>query len=422
VSATDGAASGQALERAWREERVQVLAAVARRVGDLGLAEDAVQEAFAAAARTWPSSGVPERPGAWLMTATWRKALDALRRRGDREVPLVERDLDVADASASARAGHEGHADHPEDSDEVLRLLLACCHPALDVPSQVALTLRHVAGLRVDQIAAGFLVAEPAMAKRLVRAREKIRRAGIPFTVPDPEDLGERLEAVRTVVYLVFTEGYLVRDAGAAVDADLCDEAVWLARQVHRLTPGDEESAGLLALLLLLDARRAARLDGDGRLVLIERQDRSGWDRERIGEARTLLARTGTRPHGPYQLQAAVALLHASTPEEGTVDWVRVSRLYEALVRQLPSPVVQLNAAVAAGMAHGPGQGLAVLAPALADGRTRDYAPLHVAHAFLLDGAGRHAEAAAARRRAAVLLPAGPQREAVDPGGGSGGG
>jgi RNA polymerase sigma-70 factor, ECF subfamily len=391
--------TAEALERAFRDERAAVVAAVARRVGDLGLAEDAAQEAFAAAAARWPVDGVPERPGAWLTTAAWRRALDVLRR--DRRVaPVAEIPVGEATADGPPPGGV---------TDDVLALLLACGHPALAPEAQVALTLRHVAGLTSREIAAAFLVPEPTMAKRLVRARTKIRDAGIRFEVPAPEHLADRIAQVRTVVYLVFTEGYLASGEGPPVRADLCEEAVWLARQLHRLVPRDAETTALLALVLLQHARAGAREAG-GALVPYPDQDPRLWDAAAVNEARALLATTASEPPGPYGVQAAIALLHASATAPDRVDWVRVARLYGVLARLDPSPVVAVNRAVAVGRADGAGAGLALLAPLLADGRLAGYVPLLAAHADLLTAAGDPA-AADAWQRAAAAAPPGPQRD-----------
>ncbi|MCV2491619.1 RNA polymerase sigma factor [Geodermatophilus sp. YIM 151500] len=388
------------LERAFREERAQVVATLARRLGDLQLAEDAVSEAFAAAAGTWPSAGVPDRPGAWLTTTAWRKALDALRR--DRSAPGAPADGAVPPAPEPGLHGE----------DDVLQLLLTCCHPALAVEARVALTLRHVAGLTVPEIAAGFLVPEEAMAKRLVRARTKIRRSGISFELPGPDGLGERLASVQAVLYLVFTEGHLASGDGPAVRAELCDEAIWLARQVHRLVPDDAETAGLLALMLLQHSRTRARSDDVGRLVPFDEQDRSRWDGRAVREARALLATTGTAPPGPYQVQAAIAALHALP--DGDVPWARIADLYGLLERMTPSPVVTVNRAVAVGRADGARAALALLAPVLAEGRLDGYAPLHAAHADLLDRAGDATAAATAWRRAAACSRNPAERAALE--------
>ncbi|MGZ4644391.1 MAG: RNA polymerase sigma factor [Blastococcus sp.] len=379
------------LERAFREERAQVVATLARRLGDLQLAEDAVSEAFAAAAVTWPSAGVPDRPGAWLTTTAWRKALDVVRR--DRSAPGDPADRAVPPAPEPGLHGE----------DDLLQLVLTCCHPALAIEARVALTLRHVAGLAVPEIAAGFLVPEETMAKRLVRARTKIRQSGISFELPGPESLPERLSSVQAVLYLVFTEGHLASGSGPAVRAELCEEAIWLTRQVHRLLPGDGETTGLLALMLFQHSRVGARHDDAGRLVPFAEQDRSRWDDRAIAEARALLSTTGRGPVGSYQLQAAIAALHAAATSADDVNWSRIADLYGLLDRIAPSPVVTVNRAVAVGRADGPRAALALLAPVLADGRLDGYAPLHAAHADLLERAGATDAAVAAWRRAAGL-------------------
>src|SRR4051794_13941785 len=379
------------LERAFREDRAQVVATLARRLGDLQLAEDAVSEAFAAAAVTWPAAGVPERPGAWLTTTAWRKALDVLRR--DRSAPDTNVDRPVP---AAAEPGL-----HQEDA--LLQLVLTCCHPALAVEARVALTLRHVAGLSVAEIAAGFLVPEETMAKRLVRARTKIRQTAISFDLPGTDGLADRVSSVQAVLYLVFTEGHLASGDGPAVRIDLCEEAIWLARQLHRLLPDDAETTGLLALMLLQHSRADARHDDDGRLLSYAEQDRSRWDRRAITEARALLGTTGRAPVGTYQVQAAIAALHAAATGADDVNWPRIADLYGLLARIAPSPVVTVNRAVAVGRADGPRAALALLAPVLADGRLDGYPPLHAAHADLLERAGEVDEAVAAWRRAAQL-------------------
>ena len=379
------------LERAFREERAQVVATLARRLGDLQLAEDATSEAFAAAAATWPSAGVPDRPGAWLTTTAWRKALDVLRR--ERSTPD-----DRVDAAVPPPPEPGLHGE-----DDLLQLVLTCCHPALAIDARVALTLRHVAGLSVPEIAAGLLVAEETMAKRLVRARTKIRQSRISFELPGPEALDERLASVQAVLYLVFTEGHLASGDGPAVRVELCDEAVWLARQVHRLLPDDGETTGLLALMLLQHSRAGARHDDAGRLVPFAEQDRSRWDLRAVAEARELLATTGRRPVGQYQIQAAIAALHAAAPTAEEINWSRIADLYGLLARVTPSPVVTVNRAVAVGRADGPRAGIALLLPVLDESRLAGYAPLHAAYADLLERAGDDAGATAAWRRAAEL-------------------
>lgn len=369
------------VERAWREERAQILATLTWRLGDLDLAEDAVQEAFAAAAVRWPVDGVPQRPGAWLMTTAWRKALDVLRR----ERPAGGGDDALAQLPAPAGAPEAGGL---AVEDDRLRLVLACCHPSLALDARVALTLRHVAGLTAREIAAAFLLPEAPLTKRLVRARTKIRIAGISFELPGRCDLPQRLAAVHAVLYLIFTEGHLASGDGNAVRQDLCEEAVWLGRQLHDLLPDDTETVGLLALMLLTHARTGARTNADGGLIPYDEQDHERWDATLIAEAQGLLAVTIGGPLGPYQVQAAIAALHAVAPDGDSVRWTRIADLYAVLARLAPSPVVEVNRAVAVGRAHGANEGLAILAAILREGRLDEYAPLHAAHADLLDRAG----------------------------------
>lgn len=377
------------LERAYRDERSQVVVSIARRLGDLQLAEDAGQEAFVAAAAHWPVSGVPDRPGAWLTTTAWRKALDVLRRERATRSDLPEHSTEPPDEPGLG------------DEDSVLQLLLACCHPALAPEARVALTLRHVAGLTTREIAAGFLVPEDTMAKRLVRARAKVRDSGIRLELPDAPALRERLSAVHAVVYLIFSEGYFASGDGSAVRAQLCDEAVWLARQLHRLVPDDPETTGVLALLLLQNARTGARTDALGRLVPFAEQDRSRWNDAMVTEARALLALTGQGPVGPYQVQAAIAALHAAASTLDDIDWARIADLYGLLDRIAPSPVVTVNRAVVLTRADGARAALALLEPVLASGELERYTPLHAAHADALEHNGDLAAAADAWRRAA---------------------
>ena len=404
-------------EAVWRDERAAVVAALARRLGDLSLAEDAAQEALAVAAERWPVEGVPERPGAWLMTTAWRKALDMLR--SDRAQRLDPRgwgpEVEHALPAAEARSTAEASAAPPRlaAEDDLLTLMLTCCHPALALDARVALTLRHVARLTAGQIAAAFLVAEPTMTKRMVRARAKIRQAGIRFVVPEPDALGDRLAAAHAVVYLVFSEGYHASGDGPPVRGDLCDEAIWLARQLHRLVPDDRETVGLLALMLLQHARSGARTALDGSLVIYERQDRKLWDGAAIQEARTLLGRTGGGTIGPYRVQAAIAPLHVVAPGPDAVNWSRIADLYGVLARISPSAVAEVNRAVAVGRADGPRAGLALLAPILRSGELAGYAPLHAAHADLLERAGHPDEARVAWGRAADATENPAQRAAI---------
>jgi RNA polymerase sigma-70 factor (ECF subfamily) len=373
---------GEPLERAFREEWGAIVATLARRLGDLQAAEDAAAEAFAAAADAWARDGIPPKPGGWLMLTAWRKAVDAHRRDHPASPidPQVMSEVDM-DAPSEPLGTPFG--------DDRLGLIFACCHPALAAETRVGMTLRYVAGLTTREIAAALLLPEPTLAQRLVRAKRKIREAGIRFEVPAQHRLGDRVQAVHTVVYLVFNEGYAASSGEQVIRADLCDEAIWLARLLRRLLPQDAETSGLLALMLLHQARAAARCDSGGRPLTLDEQDRSLWDREMIAEGTMVLDQAmARRAPGPYQVQAAIAALHVSAARYADTDWPQIALLYGELARLAPSPVVEVNRAVAVGMADGPLAGLAVLDPVLDSGELQGYAPLHAARADLLGKAG----------------------------------
>ncbi|HXC83724.1 MAG TPA: DUF6596 domain-containing protein [Trebonia sp.] len=393
-----GPTSEGELAHAFREEWGAVVATLARRLGDLQAAEDAAAEAFAAAATAW-RDGVPPNPGGWLMLTAWRKAVDAHRRTAAVAVdPQVLGELALR-AQPEEAAVDELATEPRQLGDDRLGLIFACCHPALALEVRVAMTLRYVAGLTTKQIAAAFLIPEPTLAQRLVRAKRKIRDAGIRFEIPARP--AQRLRSVRTVVYLVFNEGFAASGGDALIRKELCEEAIWLGRLLHRLLPADAETAGLLALMLLHHARAAARQAG-GRPVPLEEQDRSRWDRALIAEGtRVLDEALARRDPGSYQLQAAIAALHAQAPRFDDTDWPQIALLYGSLARLEHSPVVEVNRAVAVGMADGPLAGLAVLEPVLASGALEGYSPLYAAHAALLEKAGYPERARGAWARAA---------------------
>jgi RNA polymerase sigma factor (sigma-70 family) len=382
----------------WREESPHVLAALLRRYGDFEACEDAVQEALLAAARQWPGDGLPDSPRGWLVTVASRRLVDQRRAEGARE----RREL------ADAALAEPGPAAERDDS---LALLLLCCHPALSRPSQVALTLRAVGGLTTDRIARAFLVPESTMAQRISRAKARLRQVDAPFGLPSPTELPARVEAVAHVLYLIFTEGHTATGGSGLTDVSLAAEAVRLTRRLHDLLPQAPEVSGLLALMLLTHARRPARLDPHGALVLLADQDRSVWRGDLIDEGvRLVEAALPTGRVGAYQLQAAIAAVHAEAATAAETDWAQIEVLYGMLAALTPGPVVTLNHAVAVAEVHGPGAGLAMVEPLRGDPALRHSHRLHAVRAHLLARAGRYDEAREAYAEAARLATNVPEQ------------
>ncbi|HEX4345295.1 MAG TPA: DUF6596 domain-containing protein [Solirubrobacteraceae bacterium] len=395
--------STAAAEAAFRDERAAVLATLIRQLGDFQLAEDALQDAFAAAIVAWERDGVPRRPGAWITTTARRRAIDRLRR--DRVLAdRIERLGVLAQLHSSGDAGDPGAEDALPSAlgDDRLRLIFTCCHPALAMPARIALTLRSLGGLTTGEIARAFLVEETAMAQRIVRAKRKIATARIPYRIPLDEELPDRLAGVLSVVYLIFSEGWSASAGDRLVRGELCAEAIRLGRLLARLMPDDPEVAGLLALMLLHDSRRDARVNEHGDLVALDDQDRARWDRGRIREGTVLLeAALRRRRPGRYQVQAAIAALHAGAPSPAETDHAQIADLYGALARLSPSPVIDVNRAAALGRAGRADEGLVLLTPLLGDEALERYVPLHAAHADLLERTGDRAAAARAYATAA---------------------
>jgi RNA polymerase sigma-70 factor (ECF subfamily) len=384
-----------------RTEGPRLLASLIRRVGDFELAQDAMQDAFAKALEVWPAQGLPAAPAAWLTTVARRRAIDLLRRRGSGPL-YTDEPPDLA--APEAEPTPDGRESWPLEDDR-LRLVFTCCHPAIAQPAQVALALRTLCGLSTREIARAFLEPEATTAQRLVRAQRKIRDARIPFEVPPREVLPERLSAVLGVVYLVFNEGYASTETGGLVRTDLCGEAIRLGRLVAELLPEEPEAEGLLALMRLHDARRTTRIDATGALIPLEDQDRRLWRRDEIDAAAALLdTALRRRRRGPYQLQAAIAALHAQAPSAEATDWAQIAALYAGLLAEQPSPVVELNAAVALAMARGAEHGLAWIERLEQGGDLAGYHLLPAARADLLRRLGRRAEAADSYRAALTLV------------------
>ncbi|MEH1168909.1 sigma-70 family RNA polymerase sigma factor [Micromonospora sp. CPCC 205539] len=401
-----GEEATSSVEAVFREERGRLLASLVHRFGDLDLAEEVASEAIEAALVHWPTDGVPTRPGAWLLTTARRRAVDRLRR--DR---VLATRLAVLQAEAE-RAGSAPPADADRDlPDDRLALFFTCAHPALPAQDRGALTLRFLAGLTTAEVARAFLVPPATMAQRLVRAKRKIREARIPFRVPGADELPERLPTVLQAVYSVFTEGYAASSGPDLQRTDLAEEAIRLARILRRLLPAEREVAGLLGLLLLIHARRAARTGPDGEVILLDDQDRGRWDHGMIDEGRGLVvvALTG-RPPGPYGVQAAIAALHDEAPDVASTDWPQVVALYDVLLGLVPSPIVALNRAAAVAMRDGPDAGLALLDDLADDSRLNGYHLYPATRADLLRRLGRHDEAAAAYRQALTLVGTEPER------------
>jgi RNA polymerase sigma-70 factor (ECF subfamily) len=399
----------ESLDAIYRAESGRILATLIRLLGDFDLAEDAVHDAFAAALERWPQDGVPANPRAWLVSTGRFKAIDALRRRArfDASQEKIAEQLETGAGNAAVGAD-EGV------EDDRLRLIFTCCHPALAPEGRVALTLREVCGLTTEEIARAFLTTAPALAQRIVRAKAKIRDARIPYEVPSPEELPERVDTVLQVIYLVFNEGYSASSGTSLTRADLSGEAIRLGRLLLELLP-EPEVMGLLALMLLQESRRAARSSPRGELILLERQDRSLWNREQIAEGVALVERALiSRRFGPYTLQAAIAAVHSEAPDAASTDWPQIVALYSVLIRAEPSPVIELNRAVAVAMRDGPEAGLALIEAILARGELTDYHFAHSARADLCRRLGRITEARFSYERALALTQQEPERRFLE--------
>ncbi len=406
------AAARRAVEAVWHIESGRLIAGLGRVTGDLGLAEDLAQEALLVALEQWPTSGIPPNPGGWLMTTAKRRAIDAHRRRAthERKVALLARDVTTSEPGVDS----DQHVDALDDhvGDDLLRLVLTACHPVLSLESRVALTLRCLGGLSTDEIARAFLVPEPTMAQRIVRAKKTLSDKRIRFELPPSSELPERLAAVLEVVYLVFNEGYAATSGEDWVRPALCQDAMRLGRVLASLLPDEPEVHGLLALMELQASRLPARVGPGGQPVLLPDQDRRRWDRLLVRRGLASLARAeqSRRPLGPYAVQAAIAACHARAVRPEETDWRRIADLYAVLATIWPSPVVEVNRAVAVGFSSGPEAGLEVIDSVVASGRLADYPHLHAVRGDLLERAGRHTESAEAFERAATLTRSATER------------
>ena len=393
----------------YLSESRRVLATLIRLLGDFDAAEEALHDAFRAALERWPREGVPANPRAWLVSAGRFKAIDAMRRR--KRFDALDETGHGADLAV---IDHAAWADEETVEDDRLRLVFTCCHPALAADAQVALTLREVCGLTTEEIGRAYLTPAPTLAQRIVRAKAKIRDARIPYQVPAPADLPERLDAVLRVIYLVFNEGYMASSGASLTRHDLSAEAIRLGRLLVELLP-EPEARGLLALMLLHESRRAARTSPSGELVLLDDQDRTLWDRTLIAEGIQLVELAlASRRVGPYTIQAAIAAVHAEAPAPSATDWAEIVGLYDALLRLDRSPVIELNRAVAVAMRHGPASGVELIDGILAGGNLRDYRLAHAARAELCRRLGRTADARAAFRRALELTQQEPERRFLE--------
>ena len=397
------------IETLYRSESGRILATLVRLLGDLDVAEEAMHEAFAAALDTWPQAGVPEKPRPWLISTARFKAIDGMRRRARFENAQTDLELYTEARVNEARIWEAPHEEE-EIEDDRLRLIFTCCHPALPPEARVALTLREVCGLTTEEIAKAFLVTPSTLAQRVVRAKTKIRETPIPYEVPTPKELPERLGAVLQVIYLVFNEGYSAAAGAEVTRADLTGEAIRLGRLLTELQP-EPEVIGLLSLMLLQESRHAARTSATGELILLENQDRSLWNRAQIAEGGSLLKKAlNSRRFGPYTLQAAIAAVHAEAESVAATDWRQIVALYDQLVRMQPSPVVHLNRAVAIGLRDGPEAGLRHIDAVMEDGELANYYLAHSARADMYRRLGRTAEARSAYEKALALTQQEPER------------